>query len=344
MSKNLTKCNELIDRLQELKKALQDVTQVASNRKPAPGLPAGWSVDMGSGDYHHSTHGVISPGKQPDGTFRPVHGGRPLGYFGHISGAGKAIGKYINTLKGSDTGMMNPNTVQKEESLDKSNYGPPKGGQFTTADNVKRKQNNVGDVAGEGPNVNVKAFSTKPGQLSAKQQAAIEARKAKKLSGKPRTLTPEEVEAYKKQKAEEMAAAEALKFRKSLEGTPWAQHNSIPSADEEVERIQQVNPVKTAEDAMATQLANMMTGRNMLGIEPPKPLQGDDFVKAGEAMGMGTTKEQLVKSDQEWGGAINNWLVEAQKPISSRFATPEEEQAYWDSIKVANRDDGKAGY
>ena len=37
-------------------------------------------------------------------------------------------------------------------------------------------------------------------------------------------------------------------------------------------------------------------------------------------------------------------MVEAAKPISKRFASEEEEIAYWNNIKVADRDDGSSGY
>jgi hypothetical protein len=39
-----------------------------------------------------------------------------------------------------------------------------------------------------------------------------------------------------------------------------------------------------------------------------------------------------------------HWLKEAQKPISQNFRSEEEEIAYWNSIKVSDRDDGKSGY
>lgn len=58
------------------------------------------------------------------------------------------------------------------------------------------------------------------------------------------------------------------------------------------------------------------------------------------------TEETLAKAEEGWGkNPINNWLLEAQKPISQRFKSEEEERAYWDRIKVGptNRDEG-SGY
>jgi len=90
---------------------------------------------------------------------------------------------------------------KSESCLVKSNYGPKKANLYNIADNVNRKINNVGDVAGSGKNQNVKSFSSKPGQLSSKQQASLEAKKAKKLSGPIKVFTPEEIEEYKKKRS-----------------------------------------------------------------------------------------------------------------------------------------------
>jgi hypothetical protein len=46
------------------------------------------------------------------------------------------------------------------------------------------------------------------------------------------------------------------------------------------------------------------------------------------------SEEQAQAVEQQWNGAINNWLLEATKPISSRFSSDEEEMAYWRSIKI----------
>lgn len=68
------------------------------------------------------------------------------------------------------------NADTKKEEIEKSNYGPKgtaAGAQYQAHANQERKANNTGDVVtGIGRNKNVKAYSSKPGQLSAKQQAA----------------------------------------------------------------------------------------------------------------------------------------------------------------------------
>ena len=108
--------------------------------------------------------------------------------FAHKVGIPQSVGKDFN---------------EADQAL-KSDYGPPgtaAHAQYQPHANQERKAGNTGDVAGEGPNKNVKSYSSKPGQLSAKQQAAKELSPArvKKLSGpvtKPQ-LTEEEIERYK---------------------------------------------------------------------------------------------------------------------------------------------------
>ena len=89
-----------------------------------------------------------------------------------------------------------------KNEVKKSNYGPKGAKMYNLADNVGRKANNTGDTAGDGPNQNVKSYSTKPGQLSAKQQAALlHSKRNIKANSEPvtkPTLSPEEVERYKK--------------------------------------------------------------------------------------------------------------------------------------------------
>lgn len=77
-----------------------------------------------------------------------------------------------------------------------SNYGPKKAKLYNPADNANRKANNTGDQTGFGANTNTKSYSSKPGQLSAKAQASVEQKKAKKLSGPVKILSDEEKAAF----------------------------------------------------------------------------------------------------------------------------------------------------
>lgn len=338
----LKKCDDLIERLQELKKALGSIN-VASNRKPVNALGVGWSQDGGTGAFHHSTHGIINTMPHPEGGFSIRHGGGEVGRVGDISQAGLKIKEYVSGLGNYESGMHNrpspnlpgsskmgkPGGMIKGEDLEKSNYGPKGAGQYSQAHNAGRKMRNTGDESGIGPNVNTKAYSTKPGQLSAKAQASAEAAKTKKLSGPVKQYTPAQIAAIN----------EARKLKKNAESQPWMNHNEFPVADDEVEKLKKDAP-EVAENIMANQLANLMQGRAMLGTPPPK--QPTDQQMFGH---LAVTEEMEKAAQQQWmGNAFNSFLTEATKPISSRFASEEEEMAYWNSIKVSDKPDSDSGY
>lgn len=81
-------------------------------------------------------------------------------------------------------------------SLEKSNYGPKGAGLYNPADNAKRKANNVESLEGVSGNRNVKEYSS--AGLSAKQSAATEASKYKKINRKQpvKVYTPEEIKVH----------------------------------------------------------------------------------------------------------------------------------------------------
>lgn len=87
----------------------------------------------------------------------------------------------------------------------------------------------------------------------------------------------------------------------------------------------------------ANQLLNTMVKNNLLGLGPipvgTVPRQPTDEELFGHLV---ADEETVKKSEENWHNSINNWLHEANKPINSRFKTPEEEQEYWDSIKVSD--------
>jgi hypothetical protein len=259
-NQTLNKCDELINRLQELKKALT-ATNVSSSRKPVNGLGAGWSQDQGTGAFHHSMHGVISTTKAPEGHYQITHGGRSVGRAASPQEAGTKIKNYVGTLHPNDTGMhnVNPMAVGKSEQ-----------------DEKKKKK------------------------YSPAQLAAME---------------------------------EARRLKKNSEGTPWVQHASVPNADEELARMQKANPVERAENIMSNQLANMMQGRAMLGQPPRQPTDQELF---GHLV---PSEDQLQKAEHQWNNRMN-WLEEAVKPIGSRFASEEEELAYWSNLGVNQKNTG----
>lgn len=247
-----------------------------------------------------------------------------------------------NTLPGVPNKLHNPDisgtTYKKEHGVDcecddctmeKSGYGPKGGGQYTLADNIRRKAKNTGAQTGFGSNINTKQYTSAKFAGKDMQSSA-----AQKRPSKPVTWTPEQI------------AAENQK-RGLKKG--WANHNSIPSAEEEILRLAK-GQRESGEQAAATQLANLMMGKQMLGndVHPmvqqmmaPPPPQPTDEQLFGHLV---VSEEMAKKAESEWSGTLNNFFAEATKPLSQRFRTEEEELAYWNSIKVADKDDGKSGY
>lgn len=220
--------------------------------------------------------------------------------------------------------------------MEKSGYGPKGAGLYNPNDNARRKANNVGDSVGEGPNVNVKSYSTKPGQLSTKDQVNLATRIQHAANKKQpvKQFTPEEIEAENKKRGLKKA---------------WGQHLPFPSAEEEIMRLAK-NQAPSGEEASAQQLAALMSGKNMLGenvhpavkamMAPPPPQPTNE-----QLFGHLVVSEEMAKAkEQEWSGSLNNFFAEASKPISKRFASEAEEMAYWASIKIDMPEDKGPGY
>lgn len=267
-----------------------------------------------------------SPAPAPNTTTGPKmydHGSNTAG------GTGKRYA-YIKDPVEKDDDMHDELCECEKCDMAKSGYGPKKAGLYNPVDNARRKARNTGDQTGIGANVNTKAYSTKPGQLSARQQASAEAAKIKAMNRKQpvKRYSPEEIARLNQER----------QFKKA-----WADHLPFPNAEEEMSKLAQRNPVEQGDDAMANQLANMMNSKAMLNPSHRQP-SSEDMIMAGEQMGLGASEQMIKAQDQQWNGAINNWLAEATKPISQRFASEEEELAYWSSLKVADRDDGSSGY
>jgi hypothetical protein len=104
-------------------------------------------------------------------------------------------------------------------------------------------------------------------------------------------------------------------------------------------KVPQVNPREALEKMQAQQLANRLQKAGILGTRPP-PRQPTDQELFG---GLVPSEEQLQKAEEQYKNPFG-WMTEATKPIASRFKTPEEEQAYWDSIKISDKGGGDFGY
>ena len=144
------------------------------------------------------------------------------------------------------------------------------------------------------------------------------------------------------------SVVEEIKARANMKKS-WGQHLPFPSAEEEIMKLAKVAPVD-GETAAANQLASLMAGKQMLGeqVHPAiraqfaaPPAQPTDEQLFGHLV---VTEEMEKANEKQWQGAAFNWLAEAAKPISQKFSSEEEELAYWASIKVSDRDDGKPGY
>jgi hypothetical protein len=190
--------------------------------------------------------------------------------------------------------------IKSLNDLTKSNYGPKDMMLYNPTDNIKRKANNTGDeLANIGGNKNVKAISTKPGQLSAKAQAKLEAARDKARSAKMpvKTFSPEEIaEINAKNKIEK----------------------SLPQWNE---------------NELAVALASIAP-LNRSSLQP----SNSEFEQIALNSGMAVTQQQADQLEKTWGNSIYNWFAEASKPISSRFSSQEEEEEYWNSIKINDID------
>lgn len=237
----------------------------------------------------------------------------------------------MNQLKKPAPNVLPKKAASEDGSeVNKGDYGPKGAGLYNPADNARRKASNVGDVAGEGPNKNVKAYSSRPGQQSAKAQADLLARQQAKLNRKqPIKVFSEE---------EKQALASKMNLKKG-----WADHLPFPSAEQEIMNFAATQKGIQTENQLSNQLANLMSGRSMLGQGHRQPTS-EEMIAAGQSMGMGISESTVQKADTQWNNSFNNWLVEASKPISQRFSSEEEEQQYWSSIGIQDKDDGRSGY
>lgn len=225
-----------------------------------------------------------------------------------------------------------PNILPKKaasEDVEKSSYGPIGTELYDQAVNAKRKMNNVGDIAGDAPNKNVKSYSTKPGQLSSKAQADMTARTQAKLNRK------QPVKVFSQEEKDALALKMGLK-------KTWANHLPFPSAEEEIMNFAAIQKKSKDENQLSNQLADIMNQKSMLGQN--RQPTSNEMITAGESMRIGMPASSIQKTHAEWGDSFNNWLAEASKPINQRFSSAEEEDQYWNSIGIQDRDDGKTGY
>lgn len=222
------------------------------------------------------------------------------------------------------------NACLEADEIEKSGYGPKRGGQYSVADNIRRKANNTGDKTGFGSNTNTKAYTT--AKFSGKDMQSTAAQR------KPGPV--------KQFNAEEIASMnEARKLKKS----EWGQHLPFPSAEEEIMNFAKGHQ-PNGEETAANQLAALMSGKKMLGekvhpavatmMAPPPPQPTNE-----QMFGGGVVTEDMEKAaNNKWNNTFQDFMTQAQQPIAQRFRSEEEELVYWANIKVSDRDDGQSGY
>lgn len=209
-------------------------------------------------------------------------------------------------------------------AMEKSGYGPKKGGQYSATDNARRKANNTGDQTGFGANSNTKAYTSAKFSNQTPQTD-------------PKLKKPQPIKSLKAGTLNPSVAADIMARANGVKKSAWADHLPFPNAEEEMRKASRHAP-QTAEDIMANQLATMMNGKAMLGQAPPSQPTDEQLFGGGVV-----TDEMAKAQDAKWNNTMN-WLQEATKPISQRFSSQEEEEAYWTNIRIGDRDDGQSGY
>jgi phage shock protein A len=102
---------------------------------------------------------------------------------------------------------------------------------------------------------------------------------------------------------------------------------------------------EAVEQRQAQNLASQLQKAGILGTRPlPRQPTKEDQEAWLAKQGLGTSEEMAKAQEARWGNSINNWVAEATKPLNSRFKSKEEEQAYWDSIKISDGSRGTEGY
>ena len=318
-----TEKNRINDRRTQAKLPPLNERQIHAAKQPKPAAPAVAPVKSAGPNISPNPHAGSTqsgPATLP-GVHNKLHGGY----------SSQALAYGTKTKKSEDE------EENEDTDIEKSGYGPKGAGQYSAVDNARRKANNTGDaVDGIGPNVNAKAYSSKPGQLSGKQQASVSAKIQERANKKMpvttlKDMSPEKAQAMKEQ------------YNPMKKSEPWANHNSIPSAEEEIMKFAKSNkPPQTGEDVSANQLMNLMQNKNMLGEKihpaikdmfaapPPQPTDQQMFGH------LAVTEEMEKANNEKWQKGAFGWLAEAAQPISQRFASEEEELAYWARIKVGN--------
>lgn len=123
-------------------------------------------------------------------------------------------------------------------------------------------------------------------------------------------------------------------------GRPYGTIKDTSNAEKSEKQNKSIKDKKknlSADEVAADQLIKYMQDRGMLN----NSTQPTDEQMFGH---LAVSDEVAKQADNKWNNTFNNWLTEASKPISDRFASEQDEINYWNSIKIGDRDDGQSGY
>lgn len=213
----------------------------------------------------------------------------------------------------------------------KSNYGPKGAGLYDPTKNIERKANNTGDVAGNGPNHNVKAYSSKAGQLSAKQQAAAMHTKSqqKKLSGKGKLLSREEIENIRST----ITPINEIKKDEMLEVAPDGKQEIVegnePLKKDPKSRWNMLKKALSHDKAfmsMEDELADEEPAQPPQGEEQQQPSEGEEQAQPEGAEEQPQEGEEQPQDDQGQLEAVSDGGEEAPEGGAEQEPQPEGEE------------------
>lgn len=292
------------------------------------------------GSEAKATHGVyhVEPSSVPANAPLEDHGFAWHSVHYTPNGGSK---EHLNTVHSKDKAKRivaahHAKITSARDDIQKSNTGPKgtaAGAQYMAHVNQERKSNNVETINELGPNKNVKQYSTKAGQLSAKQQAAAENSKSrvKSLSGKPRTLSREEIAALnipapvKKDEMLEIepdGKQEMVEGKEPLKKDPSKRWKALKKALEHKKAFMDLeDAMGENEEAEQPQPDQQAEGQQPQG-DPAAQQQAPESEDAGQA--------QPEQEGQEGGGSPPEAVSEGQEgeqeqPQEDEQAQPDQE-------------------
>lgn len=119
---------------------------------------------------------------------------------------------------------------------------------------------------------------------------------------------------------------------------------AYPSASGKIIKSEE-EPVKKSlpqfsENELAQKLSSVIPFNNKVNLQPTNEQFEQELIRQGIAV----TPDQLEDMNKNWQGTMNNFFAEASKPLTQRFASEEEEAAYWASIKITDKGNDGPGY